>query len=226
MIGVRVLAISIPWALLSAHSLCAGDLSRYREFQLGMNLPAVVKLAGMSSSGASVIHQRPELIQELAWQPGRSPGSSPDADPVERILFSFYNGELFRMVVTYDRYKTEGLTAEDMVEAISANYGAATRPAAEIIFPSIYHESVKVIARWEDSRYSLNLVRSSYQPSFGMVVFSQQLDALAQAAILEAIRRDKLEAPQREAELQRKQEEENRVQQEKARLVNKAIFRP
>jgi hypothetical protein len=225
MIGVRVLAISIPWALLSAHSLCAGDLSRYREFQLGMSLPAVVKLAGMSSSGARVIHQRPELIQELDWQAG-SPGSSYDADAVKSILFSFYNGELFRMVVTYDRYKTEGLTAEDMVEAISANYGTATRPAAEIIFPSIYRESVKVIARWEDSQYSFNLVRSSYQPSFGMVVFSQRLDALAQAAILEAIRLDKLEAPQREADLQRKQEEENRVQQEKARLMNKAIFRP
>lgn len=226
MISARVLSISIPWALLSAHLLYAGDLSRYREFQLGMNLPTVVKLAGMTSSGAQVVHQRPQLIQELDWQRGRYPGSSPNADPVKGILFSFYNGELFRMIVTYDRYKTEGLTAEDMVEAISANYGLATRPAAEIVFPSLYNERVKVIARWEDSQHSFNLVRSSYQPSFGMVVFSQRLDSLAQAAILEAIRLDRLEAPKKEAELYRKQDEDNRVQQEKARLMNKASFRP
>jgi hypothetical protein len=130
------------------------------------------------------------------------------------------------MVVNYARYKTEGLTAEDMVEAISANYGSATRPATEIIFPSLYNESVKVIARWEDSQYSFNLVRSSFQPSFGMIGFSQRLDALAQAATIEATRLDNLEAPQREAERQRKQEEEKHVQQEKARLLNKASFRP
>ena len=133
MISARILAISISWAVLSASPLlCAEDLSMYRDFQFGMNLPAVVKLVGMNSSAARVIHQRSELIQELDWQPSRSPGSSPDADPVKGILFSFCNGELFRMVVNYDRYKTEGLTTEDMVEGISANYGTATRPAAEI----------------------------------------------------------------------------------------------
>ncbi len=228
MISARILSISIVWAVLSAPLLYAGDLSTYREFQFGTNLPTVAKLVGMNSSEARVIHQRPELIQELDWQPGRFPGSSPDADPVKSILFSFYNGELFRMVVNYDRYRTQGLTAEDMIEAISTNCGTATRPAAEIIFPfpSIYNESVKVIARWEDSQYSFNLVRSWYQSSFGMVAFSKRLDALSQAAIVEAIRLDKLEAPQREVELHRKQAEEDRVQQEKARLVNKPSFRP
>ena len=109
---------------------------------------------------------------------------------------------------------------------IDANYGTAARPAAEIIFPSMYNESVKNLARWEDAQYSSNPVRSSYQPSFGMVVWSKRLDALAQVAIVEAIRLDKQEAPQREVELHRKQEEERRVQQEKARLVNKPSFRP
>ena len=226
MISARILAISIPWALLSAPSLCAGDLSRYHEFQLGMNLPAVVKLVGMSSSGLKVIHQRPELIQELDWQPKRYPGAFPDVEPVKSILFSFCSGELFRMVVTYDRYETEGLTTEDMIEAISANYGTATRPAADIIFPSIYNESVKVIARWEDPQYSFNLVRSSYQPSFGMVVLFKRLDAVARAAIVEALRLDEQEAPQKELDRQSKQEEESRALQQKARLVNKPKFRP
>jgi hypothetical protein len=37
---------------------------------------------------------------------------------------------------------------------------------------------------------------------------------------------DAQEAPQRELVLQKKQEQESRLQQEKARLANKAGFRP
>ena len=205
------------WAPL----ISARDLSRYREFQLGMDLFAVAKRARTNPSAAKVVHQRPAVIQELEW---RYPGSLPEADPVKEILFSFYNGELCRMVVSYDPYKTEGLTVEDMIETISARYGTATRPAAEITFR--YNESQKVLARWEDSQYSFNLVRSSYGLTFAMVVFSKRLDALAQAAIAEAIRLDKQEAPQREIERQKKQDEEMRVVHEKARLVNKPSFRP
>jgi hypothetical protein len=225
----RFLSLSLGADPVSAPLINAPDLSRYREFQLGMNLLVVAKQADMEPSEVRVIHQRPAVIQELEWRPPRSLGLSPQADPVSAVLFSFYNGELFRMVVNYDRYRTEGLTDEDMVEAISTQYGTATRPDAKIILFSsfqVYNDSEKVIARWEDSQYSFNLFRSSYQPTFGMLVFSKRLDRLAQAAIAEAIRLDEQQAPQREAERQRKQDEENRAGQEKARLVNKVAFRP
>src|SRR5947208_9786156 len=216
-------------AQVSAPLTYSQDLSRYREFQFGTNLLAVAKQADMKPSEAKVIHQRPAVIQELEWRLQRSRGSSPEADPVKEVLFSFYNGELFRMLVTYDQYRTQGLTDEDMVEAISALYGTATRPAATIILFSsfhVYNDSEKVMARWEDSQYSFNLFRSSYQPSFGMLVFSKRIDTLAQAALGELIRLDEQDAPQREMERQRKQEEENSAAQEKARPVNKANFRP
>ena len=213
-------------------SINAPDLSRYREFQFGMSLLAVAKQADMNPSDARVIHQRPAVIQELEWRPQRflAPSAQADpVDPVQGILFSFYNGELFRMVVNYDQFRTEGLTDEDMVEAISTKYGPATRTAAKaILFSSsqVYNDSENVIARWEDSQYSLNLFRSSYQPTFGMLVFSKRLDPLAQAAIVEAIRLDEQEAPQREIERHKRQDEEKRAEQEKARLVNKVAFRP
>src|SRR5207248_5878909 len=192
------------------------DLSRYREFQFGMSLAAIAKQGGMEPSEAKTIHQRPAVIEELAWRPTRSFAPSAPADSVNEVLFSFYNGELFRMVVNYDRIRTEGLTDEDMIEVISAKYGPSTRPEAKIILFSsfqVYNDSEKVIARWEDSQYSFDLFRSSYQPSFGMLVFSKRIDTLAQAAIGEAIRLDEQEAPQREIERQRKQEEENRAAQ-------------
>jgi hypothetical protein len=229
MITIRSLTVSILCAVFSTLLIFAQDFSRYREFQFGMNLLAVAKQADVNPSEAKMIHQRPAMIQELEWRLGRPLAASHQADSVKEVLFSFYNGELFRMVISYDRDLTEGLTDADMVEAISASYGPASRPVAKIILYSsshIYNESEKVTARWEDSRYSFNLFRSSYQPVFGMVAFSKQLDALAQLAIVEAIRLDDQEAPQREKERQAKEAEEKRVAQEKVRPVNKANFRP
>jgi hypothetical protein len=229
MITACILAVSVFCAMLSTPMIYAQDLSRYREFQFGMNLPAVAKKADLKLSEARAVHQRPAMIQELEWRPQRSLAALPQADPVKDVLFSFYNGELFRMVVNYDSHKTEGLTSDDMVEAISATYGTATKPAAKMIsFSSSqgYSESEKVMARWEDSQYSFNLFRSSYQPTFGMVVFSKRLDALAQLAIVEAMRLDEQEAPQREMERQKKEDEEKRAAQEKVRPANKENFRP
>ena len=224
-----LLAFSFPAGPVPAPWIGAPDLSRYREFQFGMNLLAVAKQADVKPSEARVIHQRPAVIQELEWRPSRSIGSSPQGDPVKEVLFSFYNGELFRMVVNYDQHRTDGLTDEDMVEAISARYGTATRPDAKIVLFSsfqVYNDSEKVIARWEDSQYSFNLFRSSYQPTFGILVLSKRLDALAGAAIVEAIRLDEQEAPEREIERQKKQAEQEHDAQEQSRLVNKPSFRP
>ena len=213
---------------VSAPAMGAPDLSRYRGFQFGETLAAVAKQAGLDVSEAKLIHARPAVIQELEWPIWLSSGSSPQTDPVRTILFSFYNGELFRILVSYDRAETKGLTTEDMTEAISAKYGTATKPAnIEIAFSStqVYNDSEAVIARWEDSQYSFNLYRSTYQPTFGMIAFSKRLDALARTATAEAIRLDAVEAPQREIQRQNQEDEKNRESLEKARQVNKSKFR-
>jgi len=229
MMNTRNLAISVCWLVLWTPLIYAQDLSRYREFQLGMNLLAVAKQIDARPSEVKVIHQRPAVIQELEWRPRLAPTSSCEAGSVDEVLFTFYNGELFRMVVSYDQQKTQGLTDQDMIEAISATYGMATIPAAKIILFSssyIYNDSEKVIARWEDPQSSLNLFRSSSQSGFGMLILSKQMDALAQEAIRQAIQLDEQEAPRRDIERQRKESEEIRAVQEKARPANKANFRP
>jgi hypothetical protein len=228
MINTRNLVTSVCWLLLWTPFIHAQDLSKYREFQLGMNLHAVAEKIDARASEVKVLHQRPALIQELAWRPQRGFGSSHEAESVNEVVFNFYNGELFRIVVSYDQQRTEGLTDQDMVEAISATYGIATRPAANIILFSsyIYNDSEKVIARWEDSQSSVSLFRSSNQPRFGMLIVSKRVDALAAAAIVKAIRLDEQEAPQREIARQKKEGEESQAAQEKARPANKAAFRP
>lgn len=191
-----------------------------------MDLSAAEKQGYAAAPPVTTIHVRPALIQDLEWRPRGYPARSVESDPLKDVLLSFYNGKLFRIVANYDRYKTEGMTDQDMIEAISATYGLAARPAAEILFPSALSEKVKVIARWEDSEFSLNLVLSPYQPSFALVSFSKQLDTLAQAAAAEAIRLDAQEAPQRDAAQKRRQADEASAAQEKARMANKPGFRP
>src|SRR5579864_5012787 len=211
MTDARVGALGLLCGVLGTSMLCAADFSNYRGFQFGMNVSAAAKQAGMNPSAAFVVHQRPAVIQQLDWRP-RWPiqANEAQADPVEDGLLSFYNGELYRIVVTYDRYKVEGMTPEDTIEAISLTYGAATRPKAEIEYHSNYGEVAQVIARWEDQEYSFNLVQTGNRSSFAGVLYSKRVDALAQAAIVEAVRLDTKEAPQREIEKQQKREGDER----------------
>jgi hypothetical protein len=204
----------------------AGDLSKYRDCQLGTDLSAVAKQTGMSPSQAKAIHRRPALIQELEWRP-QPLGWSSKSEPAQDVLFSFYGGELFRIAVNYDRYGTEGLTTDDIVEAISAIYGVAVRlPALAETSQGRYGDQEEVVARWQDPQYHFDLIRSSYGPSFRLVGILKRLEAPAQAAVLEAKRLDDLEEPQREAARIASEEEAARAKLEKARLVNKPKFRP
>lgn len=231
-----IYAISVLGSLFTAPLIQAQDLSRYREFQFGMSLPAVAKQVRLKTSDAKVLHRRPAVIQELTWEALSFTHSSPRPESVKDVLFSFYNGELFRIVVNYDREQTEGLTAEDIMEVLSSKYGTASKPSAEItIFSTqIYsdgertysNQSEKVIARWENEQYAFNLFQSSTQSAFSLVAYSKRLDAQAQAAAVEAIRLDRQEAPQKEIERRNKKDNDNRAQQENARRKNKPPFRP
>jgi hypothetical protein len=225
--GALILAMSIAWAVNASSVIAGQDLSSYRGFQLGMSLDAVAQQTGIVSE-ARVVHQRPELIQELTWEPPRSLGSPPPRESVRKVLLSFYNGQLFRIVVSYEWGRTEGLTVEDMVDALSVTYGPAMLPATEI--PSslsrVSTESGRIVAHWGDPQHAINLVRPSDASTFGLVMLSKRLDALARAASVEAIRLNEQEAPGRAIERQRQQEDEAYARQEKARTENKATFRP
>jgi hypothetical protein len=229
MMRVRIVALSIAWLAISSSAVSAQDLSKYRDFQLGMSVAAVAQQSGIPSD-ARVVHQRPELIQELMWQPPPSLGPSPSGDSVRKILFSFYNGELFRIVINYDWDKTEGLTVEDMVEAVSVRYGPAMLPLLPatpiLVLSNVDADNDRIMAHWEDAQSSVDLFQPSYASTFGLVVFSKRLDALAQSASVEAPRLDEQDSPQRAIDRRQAQEDDDHARQQKARLANKAIFRP
>jgi len=224
-------AVRLPFTALFLASIApvvlfAGDLSRYRDFEFGTDLATVAKQAGADPSLAKLIHRRPALIQTLAWRP-QPLGWSPRAEAAQEVVFSFHNGVLFRVAVEYDRYAIEGLTAEDIVDAISETYGRASKPAAPAkTVEGLYGDPEEVFARWEDTRFRFDLLRSSYGPSFRLVGVMKQLDASAHAAISEAAWLEEKEAPQREAARLLDEEGAAKAKLEKARLVNKPKFRP
>jgi hypothetical protein len=210
--------------LLAAPLLRGQDLSKYRTFSLGTSMATVLRHTDQKLADVKVIHGRPALIQELTWWPPNVPGASFRSDTVEQILFSFYNGGLYKISVTYDRASTEGLTAKDMMKSISEKYVPPTNiaPEADSATNQRYDMKQRAVASWEDSQYSFDLVRSSFSDVFGLVIYSKQVNAEAELAIAEAVKLDEQEGPKREAERQKKETADLEVTRQK----NQKIFRP
>jgi hypothetical protein len=228
MISSRTFAASILCAALFSSLAAAQDLARYRDFQFGMSLKSVAEKIHVDMAYAKTTYQRPALIQTLQWDQFGYSNVAVKPDSIRNVRFDFYNGELSKMVVTYDPAGTEGLTTDDLIEAISAMYGPATRPDTTITVSTsgVYEENQRILGCWEDAQYSYNLFRSPYGNAFGLVAFSKKLDLLASESSREGDRLDKLEAPGKELARQTKLEEDKRTAQEKARLTSKPRFRP
>jgi hypothetical protein len=217
---IRCSTLCFVVVLLTAPLLRGQDLSKYRHFTFGMSLTRVLERTDQKMADIKVIHSRPALIQELTWWPASPAGTPLRPEAVDQMLFSFCNGELYKMSVTYDRSSTEGLIAEDMVKSITAKYGPATYVALAIDFSA--NEAQQPVASWEDSQYSLNLVRSSFTGGFQLVIYSKKVNAEAELALAEAVRLDKQEGPQREAERLKKKTDDLAL----TRLRNQKSFRP
>jgi hypothetical protein len=164
------------------------------------------------------------LIQELTWWPASSPGSSSRPDSVEQILFSFSNGDLYKISVTYEHASIEGLTAEDMVKSISAKYGPPTSVESEIdsVLNARYNMLQKSIASWEDSQYFFALVRAPFTDRFGLVIYSKRVNAEAELAIAEAVKLEEQERPGKEADERKKEADDL----EAVRQKNQKTFHP
>jgi hypothetical protein len=228
MISSRTIATSMLCAALFSSLGAAQDLAKYRDFQFGMSLESVANQIHVNTSSAKTTHQRPALIQTLQWEQSAYANPASKADSLRNVRFDFYNNELSKMVVTYDTAGTEGLTTDDMIEAISAIYGPATKPEKTIAVSAsgVYEDNEKILGSWEDAQYSYNLFRAAYGNAFGLVAFSKKLDVMAGDSGRESDRLDKLEAPVKELARQKKLEEDRGAAQEKARLISKPKFRP
>lgn len=206
----------------------AQDLSRYRAYALESNLASVIAASGARAEAAKTPHMRPARIDELEWRAPYVSSSVTTADPVRSIAFSFYNDSLYQVIVNYDRYRTEGLTNDDVIESISAAYGVpvlATAKTRTTAPPEASADSF-VLARWDTADSQLTLLRGSYMPDYQLILISKSLSMRARTAIRDAVKLDANEAPSREAEQRKIEAGAAAVALDKARVTNKAAFRP
>src|SRR4029450_13649144 len=227
----RTFSICAFGIVFLTHGLEAQGRAQYPNFALGSDLASVSTLAGVAASEAKTIHQRPAVLQDLEWRPSRWTLGSTAAstDPVEQIVFSFYNDQLFRVVVDYGASRTEGMTDVDMIEAISALYGTPVYhiPGTARVASRVETESGSPVARWGDADHAAVLYRtSSYRNAFRLIVNDSPPQAPARKAKTEPMRLDQQEAPSREIARQQKERDDGRAASEKARIENKESFRP
>lgn len=223
MIGFRMLTFAVAWTVVFVCTASAQSLGIYRNFHLGASLATIAAQAGISPE-PRVVAQHPVLLQELMWQP-TSDAQSPEA--VSKVVFSFYNDELFRIVVDYDPRRTAGMTPEDMVEALSKAFGLATLQSTGFLPParSTIGNGGALIVSWDEAEHTVSL--TSRPPSiFALVIVSKRTDALATVAAADAIWVERVNAPLRAADRKQQQTQASRDQAEASRQVNRAAFRP
>jgi hypothetical protein len=211
-----VLTIALLMILLSSPAVYGRDLSGYRTFSLGTSLANLSKQIDESPTDATTVHERPALIQQVSWWPPPTLSSALGAETIQQVRFSFYNGRLYKMLVTYDGSFTRGLTPEDIEHSLTGQYGAPSGHDGNI--KNDYGRTERVLTSWEDSQYSLNLFRFSLSNSFGLVLFTKLLNAKAEAASAEAVKLEQQEAPGKErARAKEEADDLNRVRQENLR---------
>ena len=223
--------LSPQWACLFFLTLAiapasAQDVAGYREFSLGSSVASVVELSGSRAAEVRTLHERPSLLQELLWRPRYTAGRAlPDVDPVREAIFSFSGDRLYRITVYYDRTRTAGLTHDDLVLALSDIYGppaATTRSERRDRFePS---EAATLIAFWERGDTMVSLYWSDARAGYGLRVISQQGESEARLAMAEAVATDEREAPAREAARVKKDADDLKAADERARETNKGAF--
>jgi hypothetical protein len=221
-------AFVVAAVILSAQTGSAQDLSRYRDYVLESSVDTVAAASGLRKSEVQTLHERPAKIQELQWRAPYVNPATTTADPVRDVAFAFLNDALYQVVVTYNRDRTEGLTNNDIIESLSASYGAPVLKSAiaRTDLPADVLLETTVLAQWNTAASSVTLLRDTYSPEFQLILSSKPLTARARTAIREAIRLDALDAPRREVEQRKQEVVDSNAARDKARSTNKAAFRP
>ena len=130
MTSPRALAIASV-VVLGAHPVAAQDLSGYRAYTLESSVAAVATISKTQDSDVRSLHVRPARIQELKWDSPYTLRGAEGVDPVQDIIFRFYNGALYQLVVTYDRERMEELAARIPIrEFFDHDVDAATLASA------------------------------------------------------------------------------------------------
>jgi hypothetical protein len=225
----RVLTVASAAALAVQMVSAAPVYSRYRGVSLGDTVTAAAASLNMTASDIAVVHVRPSLIQQLTWRPNHFfTGRTTKPDAVAEMVLTFHLGRLARVVATYDRDRTEGLTNADLRDSFTALYGPSMlvpttpRPRAG----TTSSDQPDVIGQWGDGETLVVLSRDVYPPRIKLTVSSVAVTRQMQDAMASSVRLDALEAPTRDMIRRTSEALTQRERAERSRIDNKAAFTP
>ena len=220
-VATLVCAVVIAVPVVSASPV----YSRYRSVSIGDSVSVVVASLQMTPGDVAIVHARPAMIQQLTWRPNQffaSKGGPPEA--LAEMVLTFHLGRLARVVATYDRDRTEGLTSADLHDSFTTTYGTSMLvPTPSGIRSS---SAPEIIGQWGDGETLVVLLREAYPPRIKVTVSSVAADRLLQDAFASGARLDTTEAPTRDMVRRLSEELTQRRRDEQSRLDNKSAFKP
>jgi hypothetical protein len=181
----RRLIVAAIVCVASAAPVAGQGRPHYRAYAMGDSLLAISRQIGLPVIDATTTPAVSGAVQELRWHARYARrGSAPSGDPVDRLVFSFYEHRLFRIVIDYAPDRTEGMTESDMVAAVSAIYGSPLRRTLASSTGGLEpaRPAETLIAEWTRGDQSVALLALQGQTTFRMIVVSSALQGLARDA--------------------------------------------
>ncbi len=217
---LAIALIGVAWAPLHGDS----QWSRYRGVALGDSISTAVERLAIVEPVIKVLYEHPSLVQELTWRPHRFiSGVAVTPDPLGELVLTFMDGRLVRMIATYDRDRTEGLSDADFVELLNATYGLARIPTRTTSVSRA--EPKRTIGTWGDDEAVVRLWGEDHPRRVGLAITSPG-DAALQAALANGMIAEREAAPRRELVRQTAAAAALKERDERTRLANKANFKP
>ena len=174
--------VLVSFVVAAASAVGAQNHRRYRTYAMGDDVLSVTQRLGLSPLAATERPPASAAVRELRWQAHYvRRGGTPAGDPVARLIFSFYENRLFRIVVDYDADRTAGMTEGDMVAAVAKMFGTPTRriESPHVVGSPPVRPVSGVIAQWIDGEHSVALLALQGGTAFRMIVSSGMDEALA-----------------------------------------------
>lgn len=182
--SIRRIAVALLCSVVSVSLFAAQRPPDYRTYRMGDDVLAIARQIGLPSP-ATTAPRAVGPVLELTWRAQHvRRGESPSSDPVALLVFSFYDDQLFRIVIDYASERTEGMTEADMVAVVSRVYGSPAKrtdpPSPVGLHPQRPEDTV--VAQWTDGQLQVALLALRGQNAFRMVVASVPLEGLARRA--------------------------------------------
>jgi hypothetical protein len=198
--------------------------SRYRGVSIGDSVSAAIASLHMTASDVAVVHARPAMIQQLTWRPNQFTGGTGAPEALAEMVLTFHLGRLARVVATYDRDRTEGLTNADLHDVFTTIYGTSMLvPTPSRVRASSEPET---IGQWGDGKTLVVLLREGYPRRIKLTVSSIAADRLLRDGLASGVRFDAIEAPARDMVRRASEEQTKRTRDAQSRVDNKSAFKP